>query len=122
MAMTAIRERLKAGALNLTGRFRNAAHDPSERKRRRRRLALALVGGTLLWTVFGGDQGLVALGMSWHEQWALKREIARLEVETREMKAKDEALARDRAYYEKIAREKLMLRRPGELVYRFDNR
>jgi cell division protein FtsB len=92
------------------------------RRRRRRRLAAYLVAGFVAYTVFGGDQGLVALAMSWRERYALGKEIARLETENRELQARAASLSRDRAYYEKAARERLMLKSPGDLVYRFEKK
>jgi cell division protein FtsB len=89
-------------------------------KKRRRRLALAVGLGLLAWTIFGGDQGLVSLAMSWRETWALRREIAELKVQNKELEARQLALAHDRAYYEKMAREKLLLKNPGDVIYRFD--
>jgi cell division protein FtsB len=73
-----------------------------------------------LWMVFGGGHGLVALGQSWTENFLLKREIVSLQRENRELELRQQDLQRDRAYYEKVAREKLFLKNPGDLIYRFD--
>jgi cell division protein FtsB len=93
---------------------------PVAGRKRRRRMALAAVALGGLYAVFGGDQGLVSLALSWRETWALKREIVELQKNNRELEARQTALAHDRDFYEKLAREKLMLKAPGELVYRFD--
>src|SRR5579871_5003783 len=93
--------------------------DPTPQAKRRRRglLALGILG--LAWVVFGGPQGLWSLGSSLHERWALGREIESLKKENADLQQRSLALASDRAYYEKVAREKLMLKQPGELIYRF---
>jgi cell division protein FtsB len=101
------------GKLSLEG-------DGLAQKKRRRRLALFTLLGILFYSVFCGDQGLVALGLSWKETWALRREIGELQAANKDLAVKQAALARDRAYYEKMAREKLLLKNPGELIYRFD--
>lgn len=92
------------------------------RDRRLRRRRLALLGGLALiaWSVFGGNQGVVSLALSWRESWALKREIAHLSDENQALRARQASMTRDRAYYEALAREKLHLRYPGEVVYRFE--
>jgi len=95
---------------------------PVAGRKRRRRMALAAVALGGLYAVFGGDQGLISLALSWKETWGLKREIAELEKSNRDLEIRQAALAHDRDFYEKLAREKLMLKAPGELVYRFDRR
>ena len=97
-----------------------ADRDGLAQKRRRRRLALYSVLAVLVYIVFGGDQGLISLAQSWRETYALRREISELQRENHELEGKKLALAHDRAYYEKIAREKLLLKNPGDLIYRFD--
>lgn len=92
----------------------------SARKRQRRRAALLMVAAILLYLVFFGNQGLIALGSTWHDRWALKQEIASLEQENQALLAQQDALRHDHSYYEKVAREKLLLKKPGELIYRFD--
>jgi cell division protein FtsB len=92
-----------------------------ERKQRRRALALA-AAAFLGWQVFGGGQGLFSLLGSWHEAWSLKREIASLQKQQQDLQGEEASLAHDREFYEKLAREKLMLKEPGEVVYRFDKR
>ncbi len=91
-----------------------------DRRLRRRRLALLGLGALMAWSVFGGNQGLVSLAFSWRESWVLKREIVRLTEENLALRARQISIARDRAYYEALAREKLHLRYPGEVVYRFE--
>lgn len=94
--------------------------DALAQKKRRRRLALVTGIGLLGWSIFGGDQGLVSLALSWRETWALKREISELQQANRDLAARQQRLQHDRAFYEKTAREKLLLKNPGDLIYRFD--
>jgi cell division protein FtsB len=78
--------------------------------------------GLLAYMIFGGDQGLLSLASSWHESWALKREIAMLQASNQDLVAKQAVLRNDRASYEKTAREKLFLKNPGDLIYRFEGK
>ena len=110
---------IQAASLWLKGRL-SLDGEGLAQKKRRRRLALFTAFGFLFYWVFCGDQGLVSLALSWKETWARKREIAELEQANKDLAQKQAALARDRAYYEKMAREKLLLKNPGELIYRFD--
>jgi cell division protein FtsB len=96
--------------------------NPSVQKKHRRRLAFFLALAMLLYMIFGGDQGLFSLASSWHETWALKHQIADLQESNKELEAKALALVHDHDYYEKIAREKLLLQNPGDLIYRFDGK
>jgi cell division protein FtsB len=91
-------------------------------KKRRRRFAVWTLLALLAYSIFGGDQGLVSLASSWHEEWALKREITQLQASNSELEAKQQALRSDRAAYEKTAREKLFLKNPGDLIYRFEGK
>jgi cell division protein FtsB len=91
-------------------------------KRRRRRFALWALLGMLAYSIFGGDQGLISLASSWHETWALRREIAQLQASNQELEGRQQALRSDRAAYEKTAREKLFLKSPGDLIYRFEGK
>jgi cell division protein FtsB len=101
-------------------RLSAADQNAQSQKRRHRRLALLGAAAILAYWIFGGDQGLIALAGSWHESWSLKREIAELQRSNADLEGQQLALAKDRGYYEKIAREKLLLKNPGDLVYRFD--
>lgn len=90
------------------------------RLRRRRALALGLL---LLaaWALFGGKQGLFALVGSARERASLRDEIVLLEEKDRALEAELRRLQAQPQLAEKTAREKLMLMRPGELIYRFDD-
>ena len=66
-----------------------------------------------------GDKGFLAM-------WEKQHELARLESDTADVKAVNarlrgeiRRLLRDPEYIEKIAREELMLVRPGEVVFEF---
>lgn len=91
-------------------------------RKRRRRLALGMILGMLAYTIFGGGQGLVSLALSWRETWSLRREIAALQAGNQELEARQIALRSDRASFEKSAREKLFLKNPGDLIYRFEGK
>ena len=90
-------------------------------RRRARRLALLGLLAFAAWTVFGGDQGLVSLALSWKERFFLSREIETLKAENSGLASEAERLGRQPAQVEKTAREKLMLKKNGELIYRFDH-
>lgn len=92
---------------------------PQHPKARNRRLLALGVAGFMLWAVFGGSQGLFALALSQHEKGRLRREIASLEEQNKGLEQKVALLARQPEAYEKTARERLLLMRPGETVYRF---
>ena len=109
-------------AIDLWRRWQDRAGEwlggPSPRHRRRRMLAWA--GAALLaWGLFGGDQGLVALLSTQRQKGALRAEISALEASTKELNAQMAQLAADPRLYEKVAREKLMLKKPDEVLYRF---
>lgn len=91
-----------------------------DKRRRLRRMALGLGLLALAWSVLGGDQGLLSLLASWKEKYFLSREIEELKKKNEELAHEGEALARNPSQVEKQAREKLMLRKEGELIYRFD--
>jgi cell division protein FtsB len=92
---------------------------PEHPRARPRRLLAVGLGLGLLWALVGGQQGLFALVMS-------QRDKVRLRAEIQELRAGNEALAKRIALlqghpeaYERTAREKLLLMRPGETIYRF---
>jgi cell division protein FtsB len=103
------------GALKPLQQWLHAEHP---RAKRRRLLAL---GGALfvLWGLLGGRQGLFALLSSQREKGQLREEIQRLNVENAALHEKLAEMGRHPEIYEKVAREKLMLMRPGETLYRF---
>lgn len=92
---------------------------PGHPKARKRRGLAVLVGALALWALFGGQQGLFALVMSQRDKSSLAAEIARLKQENLQLEQKAADLSRHPEAYERTARERLLLMRPGEIVYRF---
>jgi cell division protein FtsB len=92
---------------------------PEHPKARNRRLIALAAAALLAWGVFGGQQGLFALALSQHEKGALRQEIASLEQQNRQLEQQAALLARQPEAYERTARERLLLMRPGEIIYRF---
>lgn len=86
---------------------------------KRRRLLAAGVGLALLWALFGGQQGLFALVSSQREKGQLRQEIEQLRDDNTRLQGQLASVGRHPELYEKVAREKLMLMRPGEILYRF---
>lgn len=93
-------------------------HPEHPRAKRRRLLAIG-VSLVLLWGLFGGQQGLVALLSSQREKGQLRHEIEQLHDDNAKLQAQLASVGRHPEVYEKVAREKLMLMRPGEILYRF---
>ena len=85
----------------------------------RRRLVAAGVALMLLWALVGGQQGLFALVSSQREKGQLRQEIQQLTADNAALQAQLASVGRHPELYEKVAREKLMLMRPGEILYRF---
>ncbi len=85
----------------------------------KRFLLLAAALG-LAWMVFGGSHGFFALVSLQRQKWRLQSEIQDLGRQNLAMKQRCEYLRTHPEYYEKIAREQLMLAKPGEIIYRFD--
>lgn len=92
---------------------------PQHPRARNRRLLAVAVGLMLAWGLFGGQQGLFALAMSQRDKAHLRSEIISLKTENEQLAQKAAMLARDPEAYERTARERLLLMRPGETVYRF---
>ena len=88
------------------------------RARARRLLALGL-GLGLAWAVLGGQQGLFALVMSQREKAHLRAEIVGLRTGNQELQKQVDLLESHPEAYERTAREKLLLMRPGDTIYRF---
>jgi cell division protein FtsB len=80
-----------------------------------RLLAVALV----LWVLLGGNRGFLALLSLQREKWRLESEIKSLDETYAGLSRQKAALERQSGYYEKKAREELMLAKPGEIIYRF---
>jgi cell division protein FtsB len=85
----------------------------------RRRLLAAIPAILLAWFLLGGQQGLFALAMSQREKARLREEIVQLTQDNARLEAQADALARNPQACEKTARERLLLMRPGETIYRF---
>lgn len=92
---------------------------PEHPRARNRRLLAVGVGLMLAWGLFGGQQGLFALVMSQRDKAKLRSEIVSLRAENQQLALKAASLARHPEAYERTARERLLLMRPGEVVYRF---
>jgi cell division protein FtsB len=85
----------------------------------RRRLVAAGFALFVLWGLLGGQQGLFALLSSQREKGQLRAEIQLLAQQNAALHEQLASVGRHPELYEKVAREKLMLMRPGEILYRF---
>jgi cell division protein FtsB len=104
------------------GRWSEAEEEEGSRRGGRRRRVLLLAGGLLLGLLLvslSGDGTLIRLYRSTRQQSALRQEIERLKDENARLRREVEALQHDETRLEEIARLKLGLVRPGEVVYRF---
>lgn len=93
--------------------------DPRHPRARARRLLALAAAGLFVWAVFAGPQGLFALVLGQREKAQLRREIAALAEQNRGLEAEIARLERHPESYERTARERLLLMRPGETIYRF---
>lgn len=80
--------------------------------------AIALIAFAVS-TVFG-PQGLSSLARMRAESNQLNRSVTELQADNERLQARIQQLESDDRYIEKIARERLGLVKPGEVVYRFD--
>ena len=92
---------------------------PEHPRARGRRLLAAGVGLALAWALFGGQQGLFALVMSQREKAHLRAEIEDLRAGNGDLEKRIALLQGHPEAYERTAREKLLLMRPGDTIYRF---
>jgi cell division protein FtsB len=91
-----------------------------EHPKARGRRALALAAGeALTWAVLGGQQGLFALLMSQREKVRLAADIEGLKQQNAQLQQQLGQLQSHPEAYERTARERLLLMRPGETIYRF---
>jgi cell division protein FtsB len=86
------------------------------------RLILGFVLAAAAFSVFGGNKGFFALVSMQREKWRLQREIGELAKANDQLEAQCQQMERNPQLYEKVAREKLMLAKPGEIVYRFETK
>ena len=93
--------------------------DAGHPRAQRRRWAVVGLALFVLWGIFGGQQGLFALVSSQREKAQLRAEIDHLGTDNAALQEQLADLSRHPEVYEKVAREKLMLMRPGETLYRF---
>jgi cell division protein FtsB len=80
-------------------------------------LAVVLVAGYLLVSFIFGEMGLMKYYRMKAQYTALNEEIAVLKRDNAKLRKHVHALKNDTAYVERIARDKLGLARPGEIVY-----
>lgn len=94
--------------------------EPREGGRRRR--LLLLLGGfalALLLVSLSGDGSLIRIYRLTRQRGSLLHDIERLRAENARLHREVAALQQDEARLEEIARRKLGLVRPGEVIYRF---
>jgi len=87
------------------------------RFRRAAFLALALVFIALLVHQIFGEHGYMAMRRQRKELEALQQQIQQLQQENQQLEKQIEELKSDPKAIEKLAREKMRLARPGEIIY-----
>jgi cell division protein FtsB len=80
-------------------------------------LALAAGGALFLWSVVIGEMGLVKYYRMRAQEQALRAEIGHLKQDNLRLIQEVRSLKHDPAYIERLARDKIGLARPGEVVY-----
>jgi len=78
---------------------------------------LALAGLGMLWSLIMGEMGAVKYFRMRARENALRAEISHLKEDNQRLMQEVRSLRRDPAYLERIARDKIGLARPGEVVY-----
>ncbi len=78
---------------------------------------LVLAGLGMLWSLVMGEMGAVKYFRMQARESALTAEIAHLREDNLRLMQEVRSLRRDPAYLERIARDKIGLARPGEVVY-----
>lgn len=76
-----------------------------------------LAAAGMLWSLIMGEMGVVKYFRMKHQESALAAEIDRLRQDNRHLLQEVRALKYDAAYIERLARDKIGLARPGEIVY-----
>lgn len=105
----------------LNSLFEAARHwlRPGHPKSRGRRFLVGALGLAAAWAVFGGQQGIFALLVSQREKASLRTEIEDLKKQNVDLENRVDLLQHHPEAYERTARERLLLMRPGETIYRF---
>jgi cell division protein FtsB len=80
-------------------------------------VAGAAAGMTGLWSLIMGDMGIVKYSRMRAQERSLRAEIAHLKQDNLRLLQEVRALKHDPAYLERLARDKIGLARPGEIVY-----
>lgn len=83
-------------------------------------LVAVIAGGALLWSLVMGEMGLVKYFRMKKQEQSLRAEIDRLTADNQRLLSEVRSLKYDPAYIEVLARDKLGLARPGEIVYYYD--
>ncbi|MDA8099428.1 MAG: septum formation initiator family protein [Nitrospiraceae bacterium] len=90
---------------------------PKHWKKRLLVLALVLGGLAMLWSMVMGEMGAVKYARMRSQEHALHDEIGRLKQDNLRLLQEVKSLKYDAAYIERIARDRIGLARPGEIVY-----
>ncbi len=81
-------------------------------------VALLVLGGLgMLWSLIMGEMGAVKYFRMKARESTLRTEIARLKEDNSRLMQEVRSLKHDPAYIERLARDKIGLARPGEVVY-----
>jgi cell division protein FtsB len=78
---------------------------------------LVLAGLGMLWSLIMGELGAVKYFRMRARENALRTDIARLKQDNLRLMQEVRSLRQDPAYLERLARDKIGLARPGEVVY-----
>jgi len=86
-------------------------------------MKLKLVVGLVVLTILGftvfGENGLFKLASDQRQRNGLLDEADRLRADNEQLRVEIDLLENDRAYVERLAREKLGMVKPGEFVFQF---
>ncbi|MGH7502560.1 MAG: FtsB family cell division protein [Longimicrobiales bacterium] len=85
-------------------------------------LGLLLLAGAVYFALFGGEFNILEVQRIRREYAAEKERAIGLEAEIARLRARVDSLETDSATIERIARERWGLIRPGERLYRFEER